>query len=320
MNCALCNSIHSTLLSRRDCKSGKKLNVFLCDHCGLVQQLPLPDPAELQRYYATEYRLDYKRIHQPKSKHILRSARLAVERERFLRKAGVYSGRLLDIGAGSGEFVTICNRSGFQAEGAEPHVGYSEFARSQYGANVRTLELADLDGTYDVITLFHVLEHLPSPRDVFARLSQLLNPSGHLLIEVPWGLSPSISPSNRYFKAHLYYFELETLAACASTHFEPVTSSETGNLQMLFRRRDHTQPIRMPTPDFAVSAKARALRLGWWSYLTTGKGHRALLRKIRRCHEERGIRHLSGSAILNLFSSPTKVAGPLKGKLPQHTG
>lgn len=117
-------------------------------------------------------------------------------------------------------------------------------------------------------------------------------------------------PSNRYFKAHLYYFELETLAACASTHFEPVNSSETANLQMLFRRRDHTQPIRMPTPEFAASAKARALCLGWWSYLTTGKGHRALHRKIRRCHEERGIKHLSGRAILNLFSSPTKVAGP----------
>lgn len=299
MNCTLCNGLGPTPISRRDCKSGRELNVFLCNDCGLIQQLPLPSSAELQRYYATEYRQDYKKTRQPKSKHVLRAARLAVAREHFLRSTGITKGGLLDVGAGGGEFVAICNRSGFQAEGVEPNIGYSEYARSQYGANVRTMELADLDGSYDVITLFHVLEHLPSPTAVFSRLHQLLNPGGCLFVEVPWGLSPSISPSNRFFKAHLYYFELETLAACASSHFELIASNRDGNLRAIFRRRDWIQPLQLTSLEFATLAKIRVRRLGWWSYVTSGAGYRSLHKKITRYNEERGVKCQSGSAIVD---------------------
>lgn len=300
MNCALCDGIQSTLISREDCKSGKELNVFLCNRCGLIQQLPLPSSDELKRYYATEYRMDYKRTYHPKPKHIYRSARLALRRARFLHSFGITGGRLLDIGAGSGEFVAICNRSGFHAEGAEPNVGYSEYARTQYGANVHTRELAELNGDYDLITMFHVLEHLPSPREIFGQLHGLLKPGGKLLIEVPWGASPSISPSNRYFKAHLYYFEAETLASCASSHFEVISSNQDGNLLILFRRRDEIIPPAMPCPAYADRARLSVSRHGWWSYLITGRGFRMPWVKIKRLREERRVRGLAGVAVLDL--------------------
>jgi 2-polyprenyl-3-methyl-5-hydroxy-6-metoxy-1,4-benzoquinol methylase len=299
MNCALCNGTHFSLISQKDCKSGKELNIYLCDDCGLIQQLPLPSPEELRHYYATEYRLDYKKTYHPKPKHIHRSAGLALSRAKFLRANGITSGSLLDIGAGSGEFVTICSRSGLKAEGAEPNVGYSEFARSEYGANIRTQELANLEGRYDTITMFHVMEHLPSPQQVFEKLYDLLNPGGRLLIEVPWGLSPSISPSNRYFKAHLYYFDAETLAACASSHFDVIAKVQEGNLMILFEKKNHLSGIRLPSPDYAKNAKIRALRCGWWSYLTIGKGFRVPFRKLRKIYTENRMKRLSGSSILD---------------------
>lgn len=300
MNCSLCHGTRSTLISRTDCKSGKPLDIHLCGRCGLIQQHPLPSAADLQRYYASEYRMDYKRTWQPKPKHVHRSARLAIRRAAFLRAGGIHSGSLLDIGAGSGEFVTICRRLGFQARGAEPNIGYSGYAREEYGAEVITRELADLEGTHDIITLFHVMEHLPSPRDVFARLHGLLKPGGKLLVEVPWGLSPAISPSNRYFKAHLYYFEMETLAACASPHFSVLSHSQAGNLSVLFQRKDPPHhDIQLPPPAYPAHAGQRALRLGWWTYLTTGGGLRKPIHRFRRIHEEHHIRHLSGSSIVN---------------------
>lgn len=307
MNCSLCQGNRSSLIARTDCKSRKSLNIIICEDCGLLQQTPIPSASELKQYYATEYRLDYKGTLSPKSKHIHRSVRQAMRRMDFLRRSGCASGRLLDIGSGSGEFVAICGRAGFEAEGAEPNHGYSDYARSQYQANVRTLNLDEIEGSYDIITLFHVLEHLPDPISVFQKLHSLLSPAGRLLVEVPWGLSPAISPSNRYFKAHLYYFDTETLTACASRHFNVISVLIDGNLTMLFEKKvdtPFTSPV-LPSPGYAKEAKGKAVHMGWIRYLFPGKGILKPLQKIKRLVEERRVKGLPGNMILDLsFKNP----------------
>lgn len=302
MNCSLCQGNRSSVIARTDCKSRKNLNVVICDDCGLIQQDPVPSASELKNYYAKEYRIDYKRTLQPKAKHIHRSVKQAARRLDFLRKSGISSGKLLDIGSGSGEFVAICGRGGFDAEGAEPNHGYSDYARSQYRANVLTRELHELEGSYDIVTLFHVLEHLPHPVSVFGKLHSLLRPGGRLLVEVPWGLSPSISPTNRYFKAHLYYFDSETLAACASPYFDIVSTLVDGNLSILFQRKESASPPSpaLPPRPYALAAGNEARHMGWWRYLIRGKGIFTPWRKLRKLVEEYQIRHLTGSAIVDL--------------------
>ncbi len=298
MNCSLCQGTRSTTISRTDCKSRLPLPVHLCGDCGLIQQAHMPTTDELKHYYASEYRMDYKGTWRPKPKHVHRSVRQALRRCDFLRSCGITGGRLLDIGAGSGEFVFICRHRGFRSRGAEPNLGYSSYAREEYGVEMLTQELAEVEGVHDIITLFHVMEHLPSPRDVFAHLHGLLAPGGVLFIEVPWGLSPTISPVNRYFKAHLHYFERETLAACASGHFDVISSRQDGNLSMLLRRREITAPLQLPPPGYATLARQRALRLGWWSYLADGKALGKPLNRLRRMRQEHGVRHLRGSSII----------------------
>ena len=296
--CNFCNGHDMHRVADTDSKNGGRLDVFLCNKCGLIQQAPLPDEQSLERYYSTHYRVDYKGTRQPRARHVFRSANQAVNRLGFLRRNGLHSGTLLDIGAGSGEFVAMARKAGYGATGIEPDLGYSEYARSEYSADVVTGKIRDAVGLHEIVTLFHVLEHLRSPVEAFASLHRLLVPGGRLFIEVPWILSGAISPSNRYFKAHLFYFDVQTLAACASSHFETTDVETNGNLMMLLRARETPAPLEFPPPGYTGEAKRKIDDQGWLRYITYGKGWRKPFTKLRCLMEEQRVNGLSGRQIL----------------------
>jgi SAM-dependent methyltransferase len=100
----------------------------------------------------------------------------------------VSSGRLLDVGAAGGAFVAEAGLAGFDASGIEATPGFAEVARETLGVDVvtGTIESARLpDASYDAITLWHVLEHIPEPVAELARLRDALVPGGVLALEVP---------------------------------------------------------------------------------------------------------------------------------------
>lgn len=301
LNCNLCDGHDMHRVADTDSKNGAPLDVFLCNKCGLIQQAPLPNQRSLDRYYSTIYRTDYKGTRQPRARHVFRSANQAVDRLAFLRRKGLRTGTLLDIGAGSGEFVAMARKAGFGATGIEPDLGYSEYARNEYSADVITGKIGNATGRYDIVTLFHVLEHLRSPAEAFANFHRLLSPGGSLLVEVPWILSGAISPSNRYFKAHLFYFDVQTLAACASSHFETTDVETNGNLMMLFRARETPVPLELPPPGYAREARRKIDDQGWLSYITRGKGWRKPFTKLRCMMEEQRVSGLSGRQIMQSF-------------------
>lgn len=303
-SCRLCNSSFIRNWTAKDAKTGDTLMMALCGGCGLVQQSTLPTDEELKIYYSHNYREDYKSTHQPKLKYVYRAGLAAKDRLAFIERAGIQMGarRLLDIGAGGGEFCYLASKAGFAAQGIEPHHGYSEFARDQYEVSIRTCGIAELEQQQaDVVTMFHVFEHLAHPRDVIKKIWDVLDDNGHLVIEVPNIHQADSSPHNIYFKAHLFYYSRYSLMAAVSQYFELVCLEDEHNLFMAFRKR--SQPLAemvLPSPAQVQKTAQRLDQKGWKEYLIEGGGWQKIFLRISRRINERKLNRQAARVILDM--------------------
>jgi len=297
MSCVLCDTMSFETVSEVDAKSSEKLVVSICTHCGLIQQTPIPPTDELKIYYSHNYRADYKNTYSPKPKHVYRAANTAMDRINFLHKHSVTTGTLCDVGAGGGEFVFLSGKMGFKSKGIEPNIGYSDYAKNEYHCTIETGEIENIRGEFDVITMFHVLEHLASPLMAMETLYHSLNENGVLFIEVPWIETNDASPHNTYFKAHILYFSIDTLVSCASGYFDVLTIDTTSNLKVLFKAKNTPTALKLPNRSSVDALRKRIQEKGWIEYLFAGKGLLKPIRKIARNIEERRVDDLTGEQI-----------------------
>ncbi len=227
--CKICGGHDLEIIATKG-RHGQSLNTGICTGCGLVHSYPIPSKQELDEYYSQHYRNDYKGVFTPQRKHILRYSKAALERLKRLGQFAPKGLRLLDVGSGSGEFVYLAMRAGYQAEGLEPHTGYSDYTRRTFGVPITTavLEQADIkDESYDIITLHHVLEHLQFPLTSLSYLNRWLKPDGYIMVDVPDIETTHHSPTNRFHYAHIYNFNHDTLKAMLSkAGFEVINHSD----------------------------------------------------------------------------------------------
>lgn len=109
------------------------------------------------------------------------------QRLRFVRSLTPPPARLVDAGAGRGRFVAAAQASGYDAFGIEPSLRGVEAAAAA-GSPVRRADIEDAGvetGSVDVVSLWHVLEHLDDPGAALSRISSWLRPGGGLLVGVP---------------------------------------------------------------------------------------------------------------------------------------
>ena len=100
----------------------------------------------------------------------------------------VKGGRLLDVGCGNGSFLAFMQGLGWEVIGIEPDPEAARIAQEHFGVDVfmGTLEDANLPkGTFDAITMHHVIEHMPDPLSTLRRCFQLLRPRGKLSVVTP---------------------------------------------------------------------------------------------------------------------------------------
>lgn len=305
--CRLCGSHENEAIQARDAKAGRPLAVVLCCGCGLVQQAEFPSDEALRIYYSHHYRQDYKQTHVPKLKYVRRAGLVALERLQHLQalKLDRLPRRVLDVGAGGGEFVYLARQAGFDASGIEPNLGYSDYARQAYGVDVQTAQLGDaVAQRFDLVCLFHVFEHMADPQAVMQRLHGLLDEGGLLFIEVPNLLQKDASPHNVYFKAHLFYYCSHTLLAAASRWFEPLHVQDQGNLRVVFRKRATALDTPVcPSPAQVQGVRACLARKGWWEYLFAGGGWRKPWRRLRQAWVEKRLDAPSPRGLLDSLSA-----------------
>ncbi len=186
-DCPLCGSDEFSELSDWD-RRLKRLRHVTCSGCGLVRQDPLPSEASLAAYYATAYRRDYQgALSGPSRRH--RRKRLREGRRRLEKLTPLLAGRrsVLDCGCGSGEFVELCGGQDLVATGFEPGIGYASYARESRELNVvcGSWEDVSVSGRFEVLTAFHVFEHLLDPRSALERMTEWLAPDGLIFLETP---------------------------------------------------------------------------------------------------------------------------------------
>ena len=201
-------------------RHGKPLRTVICMETGLVRNDPIPGDAELARFYAEDYRTAYKGAATPRRRQILRNFRRVADHVTRFRDVLDGADRVLDVGAGSGEFAYLLTRLGKVVTGIEPNAGYAAYCREDLGLDVETAHLApDLfaPGTFDLIRLNHVLEHLNDPVGYLAMIADWLVPGGVLYVEVPniETYAREKSRGNMFHWGHIFNFNPWTLRAAA---------------------------------------------------------------------------------------------------------
>ena len=201
-------------------RRGKPLKTVVCMETGLVRNDPVPGDAELSRFYAEDYRKDYKSSEKPRRRQILRNFRRVAAHVSEFSDVLDPGSDVLDVGAGSGEFAYLMAQRGKSVTGIEPNRGYAEYCRDELGLDIRTEHLADdlfEPGSFDLIRLNHVLEHLNDPVRYLRMIAAWLKPGGTLYVEVPniETYCREKSRGNMFHYGHIWNFNPWTLRAAA---------------------------------------------------------------------------------------------------------
>jgi SAM-dependent methyltransferase len=177
---------------------------FLCRRCGLVFQSPRPTPEELQSFYSGEYRRLKQDTEEPTEKDQAMQVARARATLAFLRPRVRRVVRHLDVGSSSGALLRhVGQEYSCAGVGVEPGEVYRRFSQA-LGQRIYP-SLGDLaaagEGIFDLVSLMHVLEHLPDPVGTLASLRRNhMSDGGVLILEVP-NLIEHVSLERAHLKA-----------------------------------------------------------------------------------------------------------------------
>ncbi|TRX23710.1 class I SAM-dependent methyltransferase [Flavobacterium franklandianum] len=147
---------------------------------------PQPSLENLGKYYESEDYIshtDNKRSLFEKLYHFIKGIALK-NKLNLINSLQPQKGRILDIGAGTGDFLSVAKNAGWETIGVEPSDRAKAIAKSKGVSFVE--ETSELDShSFDVISMWHVLEHVPDLDKQIKELKRLLKPTGTLIIAVP---------------------------------------------------------------------------------------------------------------------------------------
>jgi SAM-dependent methyltransferase len=153
-----------------------------CTSCGVAYRSFRPVPGQLSSLYRAADDATY----EAEMPNRLRTAR---RHQRIIEKHVPGRGSILDVGCASGAFLRLMRGSGWRVTGVEPSLAQSRRAAETLGgsANIQqcVLQEASLQGGFDLVTMWDVLEHVTSPTEFLALASAQLRPGGYLVLNVP---------------------------------------------------------------------------------------------------------------------------------------
>ena len=254
--------------------------ILECKDCGLLYTTPRPNKDEIGKYYqSNEYysHQENKEGFIPKIYEKVKSINLRNKYKIATEKTT--RGKILDIGCGVGDFLHTMEQQGWECTGVEPSEDAKAIAKKRIKGQLLSSEEQEnlSDGSFDVITMWHVLEHVNALRWQVQQLYRLCKPGGRIIIALP----NYKSYDGQYYKAawaaydvprHLNHFNEETIVKIfEESHLKHI---KTEKLRwdayyisyMSEKYLHHNSPLLRGTVRGMIS-NCKARRSGQWSSL-----------------------------------------------------
>ena len=209
----------------------EEYTIVICNSCGMKFVNPRPEASEIGKYYESPDYISHDAGKKDSLNFLYRQARnFSIKKKYKLVEEHSRGKKLLDIGCGTGEFIFFCKNNGFEVTGIEPGENPRFFAQSKYKLDVyEETYLNNLfQPEFDVITLWHVLEHVHLLHERMNKIEEIMKPNGTLIIAIPNSDSWDARYYGKFWAAydlprHLYHFSRETMQVLAKNHALKIT-------------------------------------------------------------------------------------------------
>jgi len=226
--CNVCNNNETELIFFEKDKFGisqDRFNIVRCKNCGLIYINPRPTLEEIVKFYPDTY--SWKETIRAGSfftkfirnlEKLYRYHLLNYEVRKVLQNTGLESGKILDVGCGTGDRLRVFKEKGFDTYGIEISSS-ARYAKDALKLNVFEGDLFKAhfpDDFFDIVTMYNVLEHLHNPAEMLGEASRILKKEGFLVIQVPNMDSLQFKLFKDRWAAidaprHLYYFNQDKI-------------------------------------------------------------------------------------------------------------
>ena len=228
--CPLCKS--SAIKKRFACvdefATGEQFDIFECTACGLAFTQNVPDEKEIDRYYESPTYISHSNTSKGfvnRVYHIVRRIMLQKKARKVEMLTCLKNGRLLDYGAGTGHFARLMETRGWSVTAIEKNGKARELALKEFGFEMLSVEALSTikDKELDVVTMWHVMEHIQEPDRMWDELHRILGDKGIAIIAVPNSASYDALKYKEHWAAydvprHLWHFTPSTIAQWGEKH------------------------------------------------------------------------------------------------------
>lgn len=206
--------------------SQESFNIMVCENCNFQFTNPRPNQEEIGKYYKSEDYISHSDKSNTPINFLYKLARkyaLSSKKKLINSITKNKKGRILDYGCGTGYFLKTMKDNGWKTYGIEPNDDARKIAssKSKVEENIEDLKLKNKK--FDVITLWHVLEHIHNLNETMKVLKTILKEKGKIVIAVPNIESYEQSVFEEQWAAydvprHLYHFSQDTMNTLILKH------------------------------------------------------------------------------------------------------
>ena len=240
--CPLCGGqqLEHALTCTDHYASGEQFEVIRCAHCGFLMTQGVPVEAEIGKYYETPDYISHSDTQQGlmnRVYHWVRQYMLSRKAALVKRTSGLSEGSLLDYGTGTGYFANTMVCQGWKVKAIEKSPQARAFAKKQFGLDVEAEHsLKDYPSmSLDVVTLWHVMEHLEHLNEMWETLHRILKDKRVLIVAVP---NPESYDARKYKEWWAAYDVPRHL-----WHFSPLVMQRFGEKHGFVLEKEHPMPF-----------------------------------------------------------------------------